>query len=161
MEESNLGVVYIGFLAARAPEKKGDRFHTIEISGHVQWNLYKATTKFCGLSRRVVSYHRENKHDFVKTVPGKLWNLCVFSKTFPVSLYRFHCILALSGCMVTLKAITNLNSFGPSDAIWRRRSGSTLAQVMACCLMAPSHYLKQCWLTISKVQWHASGDNSF
>ena len=29
---------------------------------------------------------------------------------------------------------------------WRRRSGSTLAQVMVCCLMAPSHYLNQWWL---------------
>ena len=47
------------------------------------------------------------------------------------------------------------NSFGPNDAIWRQRSGSTLAQVMACCLMAPSHYLNQCWLIISEVQWHS------
>ena len=38
----------------------------------------------------------------------------------------------------------------PSDAIWRFRSGSALAQVMACCLLAPSHYLNQCWLTISE-----------
>ena len=38
------------------------------------------------------------------------------------------------------------NSLGPSDAIWQQRSGSPLAQVMACCLMAPSHYLHQCWL---------------
>ena len=30
----------------------------------------------------------------------------------------------------------------------------TLAQVMACCLMAPSHYLNQCWLIISEV-WHS------
>ena len=28
-------------------------------------------------------------------------------------------------------------SLGPSDAIWRKASGSTLAQVMACCLTAP------------------------
>ena len=28
---------------------------------------------------------------FLKTLPDKCWNLCVFSKTFPVSLYRFHC----------------------------------------------------------------------
>ena len=34
-----------------------------------------------------------------------------------------------------------VNSLWPGDAIWRHRSGSTLAQVMACCLMAPSHYL--------------------
>ena len=44
-----------------------------------------------------------------------------------------------------------INSLGPSDAIWRQKSGSTLAQVMACCLTAPSHYLNQCWLIISKV----------
>ena len=47
------------------------------------------------------------------------------------------------------------NSLGPNDAIWRQRSGSTLAQVMACCLTAPSHYLNQCWLVISMVQWHS------
>ena len=36
-----------------------------------------------------------------------------------------------------------INSLRPSDAIWRQRSGSTLVQVMACCLTAPSHYLNQ------------------
>ena len=40
-----------------------------------------------------------------------------------------------------------------SDALWRHRPGSTLAQLMACCLRAPCHYLNQCWLIISKVQW--------
>ena len=38
----------------------------------------------------------------------------------------------------------------PADAIWRQRSGSILAHVMACCLMTPSHYLNQCWLIISE-----------
>ena len=31
----------------------------------------------------------------------------------------------------------------PSDTIWWHKSGWTLAQVMACCLTAPSHYLNQ------------------
>ena len=44
-----------------------------------------------------------------------------------------------------------VNSLRPSDAIWRHKSGSTLAQVMACYLTAPSHYMNQCWLIISKV----------
>ena len=44
-----------------------------------------------------------------------------------------------------------VNPLWPSDAIWRQRSGSTLAQVMACYLTAPSHYLNQCWLIIRKV----------
>ena len=47
-----------------------------------------------------------------------------------------------------------INSLWPSDTIWWQRSGSTLAQVMACCLSAPSHYLNQCWLIISEAQWH-------
>ena len=45
-------------------------------------------------------------------------------------------------------------SLWPSDAIWRHRSGSTLGQVMACCLTAPSHYLTQCWLIISESSDH-------
>ena len=52
------------------------------------------------------------------------------------------------------------NSLWPSDAIWQSRSGSTLAQVMAWCLMIPSHYLNnQCWLAIEKVQWHSYEGN--
>ena len=54
---------------------------------------------------------------------------------------------------------THVNSLGPNDAIWRQGSGSTLAQVMAYCLTAPSHYLNQCWLIIRKVQWYSSEDN--
>ena len=52
-----------------------------------------------------------------------------------------------------------VNSLWPSGTIWRHRSGSTLAQVMACCLTAPSHYLNQCWLIISTIQWHSSEGN--
>ena len=49
-----------------------------------------------------------------------------------------------------------VNSLWSRDTIWRQRSGSTLAQVMAFCLTARSHYLNQCWLIISKVEWHSS-----
>ena len=48
------------------------------------------------------------------------------------------------------------NSLWSSDTIWRQRSGSTSAQVKACCLTAPSHCLNQCWLIINKVQRHSS-----
>ena len=50
----------------------------------------------------------------------------------------------------------HFNSLGPGDAIWQQRSGSPLAQVIAWCLTAPTHYLNQCWLIISKVEWHSS-----
>ena len=39
-----------------------------------------------------------------------------------------------------------------SDALWWHRPRSTLAQVMTCCLTAPSHYLNHCWLPISTIQ---------
>ena len=46
-------------------------------------------------------------------------------------------------------------TFRPSDTIWRQRSRSTLAQIMAYCLTAPSHYMKECWFNISKVHWYS------
>ena len=49
-----------------------------------------------------------------------------------------------------------INSLWPSDAIGWHTTGSTLIQVMACCLMAPSHYLNQCWFIISQVLCHSS-----
>ena len=55
--------------------------------------------------------------------------------------------------------LTMFDSLWLSDAIWRHRSGSTLAQVMGCCLMAPSHYLNQCWLLISEILWHSPESN--
>ena len=39
--------------------------------------------------------------------------------------------------------VDSLNPLWPIDIIWRHGSRSTLAQVMACCLTAPSHYLNQ------------------
>ena len=54
--------------------------------------------------------------------------------------------------------MAHIYSLWPSDAIRRQRTESILAQVMACCLTAPSHYLNQCWLIIDKVLWHSSQD---
>ena len=39
-----------------------------------------------------------------------------------------------------------------TDTIWRHRFGSTVAQIMVCCLTAPSYHLNQQWLLISE-QW--------
>ena len=48
-----------------------------------------------------------------------------------------------------------VNPLWLDDAIWQNRIGSALAQVVDSCLMAPSHYLNQCWLIISEVQWQS------
>ena len=52
-----------------------------------------------------------------------------------------------------------INSLGPSDAIWRQRTRTILAQVMACCLRAPSQYLNQCWLIMNLMLWHPPQNN--
>ena len=62
------------------------------------------------------------------------------------------------GALLLVTSISPFKSLGPSDIIWHWRSWSTLFQVIACCLMAPCHYLNQCWLIISKVLWHSSED---
>ena len=41
------------------------------------------------------------------------------------------------------------------------RSWSTMVQVMACCLMAPSHYLSQYWPTINMIIWHSFQANVY
>ena len=51
--------------------------------------------------------------------------------------------------------VLTVNSLWPSDAIRCQTSWSTLVQVMACCLTAPSHYLNQCWHVINEVLWHS------
>ena len=41
----------------------------------------------------------------------------------------------------------------PSNAIWRHEYGSTLSQIMDCCLTHHSNYLNPCWLIMGFL-WH-------
>ena len=61
----------------------------------------------------------------------------------------------------SLSTTIGVNSLWPSTCttIWRDKSCSTLDQVMACCLTAPSHYLHQCWFIISEVFQHSPEGN--
>ena len=52
-----------------------------------------------------------------------------------------------------------VNALWPRDYIWRHKSGSTLTQILACCLATPSHYLNQYWLIIKGLLRHSSGIN--
>ena len=65
---------------------------------------------------------------------------------------KFQYVYIFPGKISTYKWF---NPLWPNDVIWHHRIWSTLFQIMACCLMAPSHYLNQCWLIISDVFWHS------
>ena len=45
-------------------------------------------------------------------------------------------------------------SLCPSEAIWCHKTRSTLVQVIARSLMAPSHYLNQFWLLVKWIRWN-------
>ena len=48
-----------------------------------------------------------------------------------------------------------VNSLWLSQAIWCHRIWSTVVQVMACSLMAPSHDHNLCWLIITEILWYS------
>ena len=81
-----------------------------------------------------------------------IYHLCVFGKKST----DLFCVVDVCNCLYSRSSITifgqgdflvllYFNSLWPSDTIWGHRSWSTLAQAMACCLTAPSHYLNQYW----------------
>ena len=90
---------------------------------------------------------------------GVFWTVCNTLRRkqngwyFADSIFRY--IFMNKMFVFWLKFYWSVNSLWPSDVIWRQGSRSTLAQVMVCCLMAPSYYLNQCWLMISEVLWHS------
>ena len=51
------------------------------------------------------------------------------------------------------------NSSSVSNFMWGQRYWSTVFQIMAWCLMAPSHYLNQCWLLIIDICDNANSQN--
>ena len=68
--------------------------------------------------------------------------------------YAFLMLVSSVGgweCQWGMLARRSLNFLWSNDAIWRHRSGSTFAQVMACSLTAPGHYLNQRWFIIHQM----------
>ena len=62
--------------------------------------------------------------------------------------------ILLKGTSEFCENIVCMKSLTPGNTIWHHNTRSTLFQVMAWCLMAPSHHLIKCWQTINEVLWH-------
>ena len=79
-------------------------------------------------------------HQFILVIKISVWlhrkRLIIFHILAYLSLIH---VVHVRKC--TCIFIPLINTLWPSDAMWRHISGLTLAQVMACCLTAPSHYL--------------------
>ena len=116
-----------------------------ETSSHPLWchcNETEETNK-TSLCNHVCNINKLSKLHFLSSKARKSF-CCVSIQSY--SNYKLFQFTVLSHTWFHI-----VNSLRPSDAIWRQRSGSTLAQVMACWLTAPSHHLNQCWVIISAV----------
>ena len=108
-------------------------YHTIHVKYQVDKIYVYPTFKWVALKTNGIEFSRLPGQD------ASSWYMIICSK---------------SSLWIHAQTHWFINSLWPNDAIWRHSSVSTLAQVLACCLMAPSHYLNQCWLIFSKVLWH-------
>ena len=91
---------------------------------------------------------------------GKWKYIFVFTKknSAPIRVSRFLYLTVITIWYVSF--FPYVKSLWPSDAIWRHRAGSTLVDVIPCCLSASRPYLNQCWLITNMVVWHSPEDNS-
>ena len=91
---------------------------------------------------QIFPFHYE---EFQLPVLSLCWEMIAKTNIFFIFLY--------------INSTHGVNTLWPSDNKWWHKSGYTLSQVVACCLMAPSHYLNQCCLIISKIQCCSSKSN--
>ena len=88
--------------------------------------------------------------DFISIDPSGTISMKFISVKIPkFSIKKMHLqMLSAKKAVILLKPQCEwVNTLCPIGAIWWHRSGSILAQVTACCLMAPSHY------TLTFHQW--------
>ena len=98
----------------------------------------------CDNNRQFICHLLRQNINWISWIQSKLYVLPLVIKiviNFSSPICRNYSDICLSG----------LHSLLPSDTIWQHRYGSTLTQVMACCLRAPSHYLNQWIFTYRKV----------
>ena len=99
-------------------------------------HIYRLT-----FARRVMSFH--SFHAIQYPILGA--TMCLYQWLWKL----------FTGSIIVKSMSLAFNWLWPSDDIWPNKFGSTIALVMVCCFMAPSHYIKQCWLLFSKVFWYS------
>ena len=108
--------------------------------------------------------HRWPRRCIFKTRDVLIWItiLMIFGIQFTINPHRCRLCATVSKPTRNPVKMSNqlyLNPSRPSNAIWRNESRSPLAQVMACYMMVPSHYLNHWWLIITEVLWHSPKTN--
>ena len=137
----NSGGIYITYMCVNFTSR-GYQYHTVFVTDH----LHPESCPIIICDLIVLGYQHTQWPEIFTQVHQDTGILCYYVLSDAIVAWRIKYFTFIV-CKEMLL---------PSDVIWRQGSGSTLAQVMACCLTAPCHYLNQCWLIISKVQWYSS-----
>ena len=104
----------------------------------------------------LVPSHYLNQYWFIVNwiLRNKLCEILIRIQTFPLkTMYLKMASAKWHPFCLGLYVLTHCGLVTPYGTM---RTRSVLAQVMAYCLTAPSHYLNQCWLIIGEVPWHSS-----
>ena len=112
-------------------------------------SIFKHCLKFQEISRHLLKLSSP-----VFITPSTYLRHCLTIQAITGHLLKMS-LPSISQAILITFASCILNSLWPSNAILRRRSGSTLVHVMACCLTAPSHYRNQWCFMIEIVPWHS------
>ena len=119
------------------------------MSTYGPWNLRKHFWMKLDVSKQLLVEQNMKNFDL------RMFHICGwYTEMNPTDLHQYIVKCNFQILMVQVKASKRqwVNLLWPSDATWWHKSESTWAQVMPCCLVAPSHYLNQCWLIIIEVQ---------
>ena len=139
----------------------------------IKLKTYNRLKVFClNIKHTLLGYHRmiqrlvQNKNYKVNLkarykwehlihICAAIWTTCCYNRLLPgfptcwVWKKYIHIINKMKNkwfFSIKIRANWWIHSLRPSDTIQHHGIWSTLAQVMACCLTAPSHNLNQCWL---------------
>ena len=123
------------------------------------------------MAQRFVYYCANNLYDFKTQLhQGKCEHVHYWMTTITIA---FECFVRISTLSIVHiwclpYTFTGLNSPppSPSAACMCQWTGSVLVQIMACRLLAPSHYLNQCWVIVNwtirnKLQWNFNQNTKF
>ena len=105
----------------------------------------------------------------LKLVPGEVIEnaniyIFIFSEIYSALEVLISILTKLASDYISISkppSRASINSLWPGDSIhvYGNKDLGNIGQVMACCLMAPSHYLDQCWLLISEDPWYSPKSN--
>ena len=130
---------------------------TISSTGFNSINQFNMNMKGFGL----IQHHIMLVWTFYISMERSPWkHFSLILKLDYVSFKCFEIIQVRSKYQISTLSFSCIDWLWSSDAISWHKFGSTLAQVMAWCLRASSHYLYQYWLTIKGVLWY-SYESSF